>query len=201
MPIVSNCGHIDYLHQHKLIGDNHLLIATYDELFLLKIDYKSWKVNIISKTDVSLSRFFIDQLNDNNFSTYDRFGFITGSLIGDEIVLNPRREFNLDNFILGKLVGNNLIGFRDLNRKNEAGVDLFEFCKIDLSSLTEEKCEVPLCLANNRPMPKWDLVRILILLLFFNSILERSLLLRRKFFIYLLQSIYGQNQWSKLNTL
>lgn len=90
-------------------------------------------------------------------------------------------------FYFPKLIGNQLCGFRDWNRQNEAGVRLLEFCKIDLVTLIEEKHQVPFCMANNRLMPNLTNVRILIIFYFnlnSNSILVWSTFLGWKYLVF-----------------
>lgn len=145
-----------------MIDDNHLLIFTDDELFLFKIDYESWKINLMERINRCFNKIVVDQINKNNFLMYKGTEFATGSLKNDKIVLNSKREFNLYNVDFPKLNGNQLIFFRDLERKNDDGVELLEFHKIDLITLADEKYELPFCLSDNHPMPEWKIVRVLI---------------------------------------
>jgi hypothetical protein len=95
-------------------------------------------------------------------------------VINDEIVLNSHRECDFNNLKLKKLVGNNLIGLCRLNRKNEDGVWLWQFCTINLETLTEEIIEVPHILNNGRHLPDPNVILFVYLILVY---LDISLLL------------------------
>lgn len=67
-------------------------------------------------------------------------GFLTGSLIGDEMVLGQRRDLNLRSLHLFKLAGNRLFGFRI---SNDAETSVWQYSTIDLNELTELIVDVP----------------------------------------------------------
>jgi hypothetical protein len=129
-------------------------MITWDGLFALKIDYDTWKATVVSKADHNLVRSWtiMDQLNKRDFVMYDPTAFVTGSLTGDEIVLSQKREFDINTLEWQNLVGNQLIGFRNLDLQNDAGIPLWQFCKIDLVTLTEETVDIPFALNNEFSM-------------------------------------------------
>jgi hypothetical protein len=137
----------------KFIGEQHLLIDTMDGLLLLKIDYKSWKANVVSKADLEIRYTVVNQLDKSNFLVYDTDGFITGNLIGDEVIVSPRREFNFQYLRWSKLVGNRLYAFRILEPQNNTGLSFLQFCNIELVTLTEKTIEVPFPPSDNQATP------------------------------------------------
>jgi hypothetical protein len=84
---------------------------------------------------------------------YDTDGFITGNLIGDEVIVSPRREFNFQYLRWSKLVGNRLYGFRILETQNNTGLSFLQFCNIELVTLTEKTIEVPFPPSDNQATP------------------------------------------------
>jgi hypothetical protein len=75
-------------------------------------------------------------------------GFVTGSLIDDEIVFSPRLNFYFGSFKCTNLAGNQLCGLRYMG-DNATGVWMWQYCKIDLATLTEETIDVPFDPSNN----------------------------------------------------
>lgn len=132
-----------------MIDENHLLIPASSGWRFLKIDYKSWKVKVLPRTDIKFDDIVIDQFNKNNFLMYNRDKFVMGNLDNDQIVLTPRRPFNFKRFDFRKLAGNQLIGLHISERQNNDGFELLECSKIDLITLREETFDVPFVLTDN----------------------------------------------------
>jgi hypothetical protein len=136
----------------------------------LNIDYHSWEINTVFQSYIGFQRdnAVIDELNDRNFILYYKTSFITGSIIDDKIVTNQRKNYDFNKLQWTKLVGNNLIGFRRLNRQNENNIRFWKFCSIDLEELTEKSVEVPFLLRDGLNLFKTD-VRLSILFLSMNN--------------------------------
>jgi hypothetical protein len=127
-----------------MLDDNHLLLRNYYELLLLKIDYHSLRVNLISKTASGFRYYWIilDQLNPNNFLNHSCFGFATGKLIGDKIVCSPRQEFDFTSIKYPKLAGNIVFALQSLNRRYDVEVLEFKYCEINLATMEKKITEV-----------------------------------------------------------
>jgi hypothetical protein len=96
-----------------LIGGHHLLILGEYELILFKIDSELWQITPVFKSDVKFEKIWnvtmvTDQQDNRSFILYDSTGFISGKVIKNELVLSPRREFNV-----GELRWPKLVGFRE----------------------------------------------------------------------------------------
>jgi hypothetical protein len=128
----------------KLIGYEHILILASSKLLVCKVNYDSWTVTLVSTTDVSANTYFIliDQLNEFNFAIYGRTQIITGTLIGDRIVLNPYMRFDDAYIVWANLIGSCFSGFRCEFTVRD-GVEYWKYCNIDLVTLTEQTFEVP----------------------------------------------------------
>jgi hypothetical protein len=159
--VVLNANYNE-IYSAKLIDYEHLLILVSNQLLLFKVDYESWTVSLISTSNVaSAYPIVIDQLNERNFVLYGIAQFCTGSLVADRLVLNSSVQYNVGFFIWAKLVGNRFSGFR-MRLNLHAGVLYWEYCEIDLATLTEQTFEVRFIVGYQKP----SIVRFLILLLF-----------------------------------
>jgi hypothetical protein len=136
----------------KMVGNHYCLILDEIKLLVLKIDYDSFQVRLISRHLLGFKAFniVVYQLNTTNFLVYNRNEFITGSLIDDKIVCSPKREFEFVDLKYSKLDGNTLSGIRVFRHRNDAGVRLYEYRNIDLTTLVEKIVEAPFTLNNYR---------------------------------------------------
>jgi hypothetical protein len=89
----------------------------------------------------------LDSLNQCKFIIYNWTRFISGNLTGDNITFGPQKE--LHRFKYPKLVGNKLVGFRETDRQNDAGIPLWQYCTVDLDTLTEQAVDVPMILGDD----------------------------------------------------
>jgi hypothetical protein len=131
---------------------------------LLKIDYKKWKADVVSKTDHNYGRYtkLTDQYNKKNFIFYNNYRLVIWNIVGENIVLSSDRDFNLIQFRWLKLEGNQLTGIRTSYGRNDNGVRMWKFCKVDLITLTEEAVDVPFTLHDNNSESDLDYVGLLI---------------------------------------
>jgi hypothetical protein len=121
-----------------MISNQHLLMETPDERLILKLDFESQKITAVSRFSSFLQANLItDQLNEQNLLIYGWNFFATGSLVGDEVVFNPRRAFN-GHFFYQTLAGNYLYGFRPLRNQHNIETLGWKYCKFDLITSTEE---------------------------------------------------------------
>jgi hypothetical protein len=130
-----------------MIGHHYLLIVTSTlNLYILTIDYDSSELSVVSNTlFISyIQSLIVDQTDSRTFIAYNPGEFTIGNLVGNELVLSPRRIFNFHNFKWAKLVNNQLIGFRASDNRNNAGDWLWQFTEINLTTLTEKTTDVPL---------------------------------------------------------
>jgi hypothetical protein len=127
-----------------LIGYEHILILASSKLLVCKVNYDSWTATFVSSIDVDANTYFIiiDQLNEFNFATYGRTQIITGSLIGDEVVLNPSVQFNGSSIVWANLISSRFSGFRFAFRERD-GFEYWQYFEIDLVTSTEQTFEVP----------------------------------------------------------
>jgi hypothetical protein len=153
----------DEIYSAKLIDYEHLLILVSNQLLLLKVDYESWTVRLISTSNV-LARYIVtDQLNERDFVIYGITQFCTGSLAGDRLVVNPQIEYDVNFLSWAKLVGNRLSGFQFFPINLRDGVLYWQYCEIDLATLTEQTFELPLYVNAQLPLNVRFLVLILII--------------------------------------
>jgi hypothetical protein len=121
-------------------------METSNGLILLKVNYETWEVSVSSKHIPNLgwiSEVIVDRLNPRNLFISGFRGFVTGNVIKDEIVLNPHQEFAINYLRCANLAGNQLCGLNYMGR-NQVGDWMWEYCKIDLATLTEETIDVPI---------------------------------------------------------
>jgi hypothetical protein len=129
-----------------MIGQQHLLMRTWDGLLLLKINYETWEVNFVSRPNPgfrNIEHVLVDQLDSRKVFISGSDGFVTGNLIGDEIVFNTRLEFPIRNMKCAKLIGNQLCGLDYIDRW------MWQYRKIDVVKLTAETINVPITLNIN----------------------------------------------------
>jgi hypothetical protein len=124
-----------------MIGKEHLLIRTEPILFLAKIDYKLWEARVVAKYRNISGRITLDASDQRKFIVSNSGGLFAGTLTGDCIVFGPRKQLALPYF--SKLVGNQLFGFRETNRQNNAGISIWRYCNICLDTLREKAVDVP----------------------------------------------------------
>jgi hypothetical protein len=110
----------------------------------------------------------VDQLNNRNFLLYHPTAFHVCNLVNDELVIREYREFDIYTLECPKLCGNELFGLRHLERRNNAGAELMQYCKIDLVTLKEEVVEFPLLLNNQPPILIYFVSDEFIFLIFIN---------------------------------
>jgi hypothetical protein len=128
-----------------MIGQQHLLIGTSKLLILLKINYKTWEVNVVSRPNPGfewIDKVLIDQLDSRKFCAYNTDVIVTGSLVGDEIVFNQKRSFKLPLFASTMLIGNQLCGIRFISK--ETRYWMWRYYKFDLNTSAEETIDVQL---------------------------------------------------------
>jgi hypothetical protein len=121
-------------------------METSNGLVLLKVNYETWEVSVVANPDHGVEHLYnilVDQSDPRKVLIYDSNAFVTGSLVGDEIVFSPRREFNIGNLCCAKLVNNKLCGLRWVGRNIHIS---WQYRKIDLTTLTEENIDVPFAL-------------------------------------------------------
>jgi hypothetical protein len=143
-------GYVDFF---ELIGQQHLLMHISNELVLLKVNYETWEVSVVSNPDHGLEciyRVIIDQSDPSRVLIYNFTGVVTGKLVGDQIVFDPPRELNINGIRCAKLIGNQLFGLHVIGRDENNW--FWQYRKIDLSTLTKETIDVPLAL-NTSPLP------------------------------------------------
>jgi hypothetical protein len=73
---------------------------------------------------------------------YSSDGSFAGTLTGDCILFGPRKQLSLP--IFSKLVNNQLFGFRETDRQNNAGITIWKYCNICLDTLREQEVDVPM---------------------------------------------------------
>lgn len=144
IPLKNGRGQIFWA---KLIDVEYLLMDFGINLLCFKIDYESWTISLIREIDyLGVDEIDIDLLNERNFVIFEEEEFVTGSLVRDSIVLNPRVHFNFGCLCWTKLVGSHLCGFRlDIDD------DEWQYCEIDLTALTEQTFEMPYRVNNHFP--------------------------------------------------
>jgi hypothetical protein len=127
-----------------IIGDQHLLIRNQDGYSILKIDYKSWKIDVLLEHRHDRDRFgfllaVVDRFDNRNFLIYYNTGFIRGSSVGDQVILDPHREFDVGYLVCSKLDRNKIIGlsfsYQDLTM-------LWKYCEIDLINLAKTTTDI-----------------------------------------------------------
>jgi hypothetical protein len=137
----ANYGNI---YSVKMIGQHYLLIAIDIHLYVLKINYDSFELSVVSDIpNIFYASYTVDQTDSFSFIAYNSFNFVIGNLVENELVLSPRREFNFDNLKLTRLVNNQLIGFHIQNNQNDADVWLWQLSEINLTTLTAKTTDVP----------------------------------------------------------
>jgi hypothetical protein len=114
----------------------------------MKIDYKTWQINFVAKYRTIPGEIVLDSSNYRNFIIHSFSYYITGSLTGNRIIFGSQKEVPFLNYL--KLIGNRLFGFRRTNRQNDAGIPLWQYCEVNLTTLTEKKVDVPMILADKR---------------------------------------------------
>jgi hypothetical protein len=135
----------------KIISEQHLLMETLNGLILLKVNYETWEVSVVSKHILNLGwigEVIVDRLNRRNLFIFGFRGFVTGKLTENNIVLNPHREFAINYLRCINLAGNQLCGLHYMGR-NRAGDWMWQYCKIDLATLAEETIDVPITFDEN----------------------------------------------------
>jgi hypothetical protein len=142
------CGGLDWM---KLSNDQYLFMGMAPHLLILKIDYESCDTSFVSMVTFGLNSGVIDQLNERNFLIYSEDRFVSGSLIDENVILSQPKNFDFGNLKWTNLIGNQLIGFRYFDSQNDAGVDRWQFCKIDIVGLKEESVEIPFDICGHRP--------------------------------------------------
>jgi hypothetical protein len=136
------------VYEIKMINYDHILIRTVIGLIHLKIDYDAWNATAVSIDCRKGRTLVVDELNERRV-LIDRWdNFSIGTLIGDEFVIDAEQEFNFRDLQWPKLSGDKLIGFRNVDEKEES----WQFCQVDLNTLSEERVDVPSVLSNYRPV-------------------------------------------------
>jgi hypothetical protein len=88
-----------------MLDEHHLLVENDSDVSVLKLDYNFYEVSLVAQAALGFkhTRMIIDQLNNNNFLAYNPSEFVTGSFIGDEIVIGPCQKLDLDVVPKGKI--------------------------------------------------------------------------------------------------
>jgi hypothetical protein len=138
-----------YICSKKMLNEHYLLLESFSKFLLLKFDYDSCEVKVVSTTYLYFEspRIIVDQLNQNNFLIYSHNKFATSSVICNEIVISPCQTLDLDGLVYSKLAGNILSGLRLLNRQNDTEDWKLEYSEINLTTLDKKIKEV--CYALN----------------------------------------------------
>jgi hypothetical protein len=149
-----------------MIGQEHLLIYANTGSLLTKIDYKLWEMNVVKRYPSLGPKTRVDALDSRKFIIKSYREFVTCSLKNDSITFVTRNQ-NLDilNLRYSKLIGNQLLGFRETYRDNNAGIRVWNYCNIDLDTLTEQAVEVPMILGENRFLCQFDVSSLFLLFL------------------------------------
>lgn len=136
-----------------------MLVGTSDELLHLKIDYESSQISVLSNLAINIESHcgISDESNKRRFLIYNFDTFFTGNLVGDQIVLDSGRQFSDGSLRWPKLNGSVLIGFRYLDIR-EDGISLYQFCKMDLITSTEELFDLSFPHSDSDPTTFLDLV-------------------------------------------
>jgi hypothetical protein len=126
-------------------------MGMFDKYLILKIDYESWKVDVVSEHTHDLDILMpisavVDQSNNRNFLIHNSKGFITGNLIGEDVVLNERQEFNVGHLACLKLVETKLCG---LSYSNLNGTWSWKYCEIDLITSASSTADISFLLDDN----------------------------------------------------
>lgn len=141
-PLIACIDSIDKL---VMIDERHLLVFRpgLRRLFLLQIDYETWKVNVLDSLpldmDLLLGELLLDAKDQNKFMIFvNRTAcFALGRIVKNKIILNTRQQSNA---LLGlkykKLAGQTLSGM-----KFEEGA--LKFCEVELDSLNQQLIEIP----------------------------------------------------------
>jgi hypothetical protein len=132
-----------------MIGEEHLLINAKAGFFLMKIDYKTWQISVVANYGHIPGSIVLDSSNHRKFIIYDSRHFITGTIKGNNIAFGPQKE--MLRLFYPKLIGNQLFGFRYTGRQSKAGIPFWQYCKVDLDTLTEEAIYVPMIL-DDKPL-------------------------------------------------
>lgn len=118
---------------------------TSGRLTLYKIDHESGKVNAIQDVNIVIHFaepcIITDQLNKQRILCFNWNQFVFGDLINDEIVLSSPKQYAFREIYHAKLSGNQFCGFRNPYRRTDKN-HLYQFCNIDLVTLTEQISEV-----------------------------------------------------------
>lgn len=132
---------VDHDFDMCLIGYELFFVPIFYNRALLKFDFDSWETTIVSR-ECQFCRCSIvtDQLNERNFVIILCGGFLTGRLIGDEMVLGQCRDLDLTYLHSFKLVGNQLFAFRS---SHVAEISVSQYVTIDLITLDEQIVDVP----------------------------------------------------------
>jgi hypothetical protein len=97
-------------------------MRTSNGLFLLKVDWITWEVSVISKHDLNFGLLYdvvVDQSDRRKVCVSDWSKFVTGTLVDDNIVFSPRIEVYLGWMHCTKLTGNQLCGLRCIDQIND----------------------------------------------------------------------------------
>jgi hypothetical protein len=133
----------------RMLNEENLLMRRGNDLLFLKIDYKSWKANVVELYRNILGEIVLNELDSRKFIVYNSKSFVTGSLTDGKITLSQKQRFDFLNFRLERLIGNQLLGFCTTSRQNNAEIPLWEFFEINLDTLTRQTVDVPMILNDN----------------------------------------------------
>jgi hypothetical protein len=139
-------------------------MTTSNELLLLEFNYESSQANVISKANFEFqirSRMVFIQVDNDRFMVYNPQEFAVGSFRDKKIIFCYRKELDFNGLRFLKLNGDKLICFRTLNHSNDAGVLLWQYCKIDLITLKEERIDVPCVFNGNCSIPRFNVRTII----------------------------------------
>lgn len=144
-----------------MLNDEYILARKFSQLFLMKIDYNEWKINVLSSADTpeEIDRIFIrlvfDSTDKRKFLIYCFLNnaFLTGRIEGNQIVFDEVKHLNeMYRLTCVKLVGQTLSGFKaeDTDRCEK-------FFEIDINTLVVKETPVP---SQNINWVSKDLIKI-----------------------------------------
>jgi hypothetical protein len=97
----------------------------------------------------------IDQITRRKFVMYNYNTIYTANLIDNRVVFDQPQQFNIGTLRCPTLIGNNLCGFRPFHDRNDAGIPLSKFYKLNLATLENKTYDVPFA-PSGRFMPNFN---------------------------------------------
>jgi hypothetical protein len=132
----------------KMINYDHILMRAERGFAHLKIDYDAWNATAVLTDRRYVYDLIVDELNERRFFIDGWRDVSIGTLIENEFVTGPKQRFGVGDLKWRKLSGDRLIGFRNIR----FGEDSWQFCRIDLNTLAEERVDVPSVSSNYNPV-------------------------------------------------